>query len=186
LQIMDIDENGIPEAALARDDTVFVNSKIHTVTANGQAVCLSTANFDICYDDGTFLRGGSLTPYERDGETVWLSRYNTGGTDEGVSGDYILKYDGNTVDGEIIRHSEYERNPGDGYMMWEYYFYYNVLGEDVTEEEYDLKYDEYINTLQPSAAVYAMSGYKENTSEFWEIISNAMNEYLDKRDENIH
>lgn len=195
-QIMDIDENGIPEVTLARDDTVFVCSNLYTVTAAGEAVSLTTVNQDICYNyfDGTHdefshLRGGSLKPYEKNGETVWLSGYNTGGAGGGSSGTYILKYDGSVIDGEIIRHSSYERYPANEDWLWDYSFYYNVLGEDVTEEEYDLKYNEYLDSLQPSDALYTQ-GYidvfgdhsKYDHDDFKEMFCYTLNRYLDMRD----
>lgn len=195
-QTMDIDGNGIPEIVLARDDTTFVCSKLFTVTAEGEAMPIKTVNHDICncYNidpsaDHYQLRGGSLTPYEKDGETVWLSGYNSGGAGAGASGTYILKYDGNVIDGDIVRHSSYERYPVDEEWMWDYNSYYNVLGEDVTEEEYDLKYEEYLNGLQPSEAVYTQ-GYidicgdhgKYDRDKFKEMFCYTLNRYLDMRE----
>lgn len=196
-QIMDIDENGIPEVTLARDDTVFVCSHLYTVTAEGEAVSLITVNHDICYnyfdsdthDECSQLRGGSLKPYEKNGKTIWLSGYNSGGAGAGSSGTYILKYDGNVIDGEVIRHSSYERYPVDKDWLWDYNFYYNVLGEDVTEEEYDLKYDEYLDSLQPSDALYTQ-GYIDvfgdhslyDHDDYKEMFCYTLNKYLDMRD----
>ncbi|MDE5860311.1 MAG: hypothetical protein K2H23_08040, partial [Oscillospiraceae bacterium] len=187
-QIMDIDKNGIPEILLSRDDTVFVCSELCTVTAEGKGVSVQIANHDVYYDIGR-LRGGPVQPYEKDGETLWISHFNTGGTGGETRGNCLLKYNGSGIDGEQINESTDVREIGyDENGDWYYYcnHYYYIFGEEVTEEEYDRRRDEYMNSLKPSDELYVESYYDDFERfaeyEFRENLSYTLNKYLDMRD----
>lgn len=104
----------------------------------------------------------------------------------GFGGEYILRYDGSGIDGEVIDRAEYETygqedENGEWYRIRDDFYY--IFGEEVTEEEYDSKKKEYFDGLQPSDALYVQSsmGSREN-SEFTENLADALEKYLDMRD----
>lgn len=180
LQLMDMDENGIPEILIHLYGTMINGSRLYAVTADGKADAVKIIDHDEYY-----MRGNSLTPYEKDGETLWIGGWSIisaiGGNYN--DGEYVLKYDGSVIDCEVIAESGYETyGANDENGNWEWYRddYYYIFGEEVTKEEYDRRIGEYLNGLQPSDALYAKSAYKK--SEFRENLSYTLNEYLDMRD----
>lgn len=196
-QITDMDENGIPEIMLYRYAAPFMSSRLYSVTADGKAEAVKLSSHDLrhgfCSGDECYeMIGSSPEPYEKDGKTVWIGHWLGSGTGGGSSGDYILKYDGSTIDGEVIRETAYETwsgNDENGELEWYRNDYYYIWGEEVTEEEYDKKADEYINSLHPSDALYVQSYidyYDEDSafsgSEFGENLAYTLNRYLDMRE----
>ena len=196
-QIMDMDENGIPEIMLYYSNFMsYTGSQLYTVTDEGKAEVVLILNHDICdssdHSECYNLIGENPIPYEKDGKTVWISRFSGYGTGGGGSGNYILKYDGSGVDCEIICEARYEtwganNENGD----WEHYRndYYYIFGKEVTEDEFDRRDKEYFDSLQTSDALYVqfpIGDYGENGkflgSEFGENLSYALNNYLDMRD----
>lgn len=184
-QIMDIDENGIPEILIHLYGTMMNGSRLYAVTADGKAEAVKIIAHDICDNsdhDEYYMRGNSLTPYEKDGETLWISGWRIisaiGGNYN--DGEYVLKYDGSVIDCEVIAESVYETyRANDENGNWEWYRndYYYIFGEEVTEEEYYRRIEEYLNGLQPSDALYVESAYKE--SEFRELLAAAVLEYIE-------
>lgn len=191
-QIMDIDENGIPEILIYRDIAPHMSSILYSVAADGKAEAVRLITHDFCsnykHDECYELIGGSLTPYKKDGETLWIGYWRGSGTGGGSSGTYILNYDGSGIDGEVIEKAAYETgyigNDENGDMIWYWNDYYYIFGEDVTEEEYDKRRDEYMNSLKPSDELYVESSYDDRITEyeFREKLSYALNNYLDMRD----
>lgn len=187
-QIMDMDENGIPEIMLYYSNFMsYTGSQLYTVTDEGKAKVVLILNHDICdssdHSECYDMIGENPVPYEKDGKTVWISRFSGYGTGGGGSGNYILKYDGSGIDGEIICESRYEKwgaNNENGDWEWYRDDYYYIFGEEVTKEEYDKRRDEYMNSLNPSDELYVKSSYYED--EFRETFSYALNNYLDMRD----
>ncbi|MDE6710221.1 MAG: hypothetical protein K2J76_07015 [Oscillospiraceae bacterium] len=185
LQLMDMDENGIPEILIHLYVTMMSGSRLYVVTADGKADAVKIIAHDI-YDnsehDKYYMRGNSLTPYEKDGETLWISDWSIisaiGGNYN--DGEYVLKYDGSVIDCEVIAESGYETyGANDENGNWEWYRndYYYIFGEEVTKEEYDRHRGEYLNGLQPSDALYVKSAYKEN--EFRDLLAAAVLEYIE-------
>lgn len=194
LQIMDMDKNGIPEIMIYYSDHMsYTGSRLYAVTEEGKAEAVPILNRDICFLSVEYeLEGENPVPYEKDGKTLWISRFKGSGTGGGFSGNYILKYDGSGIDGEVIDESRYETWNGydeNGELEWYRSEHYCIFGEEVTEEEYDSKKKEYFDSLQPSDALYVQSpigDYDENRkflgSEFGENLADALNKYLDMRD----
>ena len=165
----------------------YTGSSLYTVTNEGKAEAVPILNHDICdssdHSECYDMIGENPVPYEKDGKTVWISRFSGYGTGGGGSGNYILKYDSSGIDGEIICESRYEKwgaNNENGDWEWYRNDYYYIFGEDVTEEEFDKRRDEYMNSLKPSDELYVESSYYED--EFRETFSYALNKYLDMRD----
>lgn len=195
-QITDMDENGIPEIMLYRYNAPHMSSRLYAVTAERKAEAVKLSGRGFCFDDGSDecyeMIGSSPEPYEKDGETVWIGHWLGSGTGGGSSGDYILKYDGSTIDGKVIRESAYETwsgNDENGEMIWYWNDYYYIWGEEVTEEEYDRREMEYFDSLQPSDALYVQSYidyYDEDSaflgSVFGENLAYTLNRYLDMRE----
>lgn len=202
LQLMDMDENGIPEVMLYRYDTQFMISQLYAVTAEGKAEIVPIMYHDICDDyDGHepdecyAMRGSSPKPYIKDGETLWISGWSGGGAGAGSSGSYILKYDGSGIYGEIIDKSKYERyeaSNNNGVPNWEYNEYFYIFGKEVTEEEYERREKEYFDSLQPSNAPYTQ-GYIDvlgdhglyDHDDYMEMFFDILNEYIDIRDNSV-
>ncbi|MDE7288765.1 MAG: hypothetical protein K2N71_04575 [Oscillospiraceae bacterium] len=187
-QIMDIDKNGIPEIMLYYSNFMsYTGSRLYTVTKEGKAEAIPILNQDIgFFSDEYELEGENPVPYEKDGKTLWISRFNGSGTGGGFSGKYILKYDGSGIDGEVIYESRYETwngNDENGELEWYRNEYYYIFGEDVTEEEFDKRRDEYMNSLKPSDELHVEASYDEDA--FIENLSYALNTYLDMRDSSI-
>lgn len=191
-QLMDMDKNGIPEILFYYESTMSDFSEMCTVTAEGKMLTIPIINHDICtsyenHDECYAINGGSLTPYEKDGETLWVGEWEYGSAGGGSDGKYILKYDGNGIDGKLINNSTYERyeaSNDNGVPHWDYNFYSYVFGEKVTEEEYVKRRDEYMNSLKPSDELYVESSYDDRITEyeFRENLSYTLNNYLDMRD----
>lgn len=188
-QIMDMDENGIPEIMIYYSNFMsYTGSRLYTVTKEGKAEAVPILNHDICdssdHSECYNMIGENPVPYEKDGKTVWISRFSGSGTGGGGSGNYILKYDGSGIDGEIIcesRHYRWNGNNENGELEWYRSDHYYIFGEDVTEEEYDKRRDEYMNSLKPSDELYVIASYDED--DFRETFSYALNNYLDMRDD---
>lgn len=189
-QIMDMDGNGIPEIIVCGRFMAYTFSRLFTVSAEGKADAVPILNHNLCdssdHSECYVLTGAEPSPYEKDGKTVWISNFSGGGTDGGFSGEYILRYDGSGIDGEVIDRAEYETygqedENGEWYRIRDDFYY--IFGEEVTEEEYDSKKKEYFDGLQPSDALYVQSsmGSREN-SEFTENLADALEKYLDMRD----
>lgn len=196
-QIMDMDENGIPEIMLYYSNFMsYTGSQLYTVTDEGKAEVVLILNHDICdssnHSECYNLIGENPIPYKKDGKTVWISRFFGSGTGGGGGGNYILKYDSSGIDGEIICEARYYRwsgNDENGELEWYSNEYYYIFGKEVTEDEFDLRDKEYFDSLQTSDALYVQSpigDYDENKkflgSEFGENLSYALNNYLDMRD----
>lgn len=196
-QVMDMDENGIPEIMIYYSNFMsYTGSRLYTVTKEGKAVAIPIINHDICdrsdHSECYDLIGENPFPYEKDGKTIWISRFSGSGTGGGYGGEYILRYDGSGIAGEVINRAEYEtygQNDENGEWYWVRNDYYYIFGEEVTEEEYDSRQKEYFDSLQSSDALYVQShigDYDENRkflgSEFGENLADALNKYLDMRD----
>lgn len=196
-QITDMDENGIPEIMLYRYNAPHMSSRLYAVTAEGKAEAVKISGHGFCLDDGSDecyeMIGSSPEPYEKDRKTVWIGHWLGGGTGGGSSGEYILKYDGSTIDGEVIRETAYETgylgDDENGEPKWYWNDYYYIWGEEVTEEEYGRREMEYFDSLLPSDALYAESYIKYydkdsafSGSVFGENLAYTLNRYLDMRE----
>lgn len=190
-QFMDMDENLIPEILFYYESTMSDFSKLYTITLDGKMLNIPIINHDICtsyekHDECYCINGGSLKPYEKDGETLWIGGWEYGSAGGGSSGEYILKYNGSGIDSEVIHKETYERyeaSNNNGIPNWDYYQYYYIFGEEVTEAEYDRRRDEYMNSLKPSDELYVELSYGIEITEyeFRENLSDALNKYLDMR-----
>lgn len=196
-QIMDMDENGIPEIMIYYSNFMsYTGSSLFTVTNEGKAEAVPILNHDICdssdHSECYNMIGENPVPYEKDGKTVWISRFFGSGTGGGGGGNYILKYDGSGIDGEIICESRQYRwsgNNENGELEWYRTDHYYIFGEEVTGDEFDRRDKEYFDSLQTSDALYVQfpigDYYKSGKflgSEFGENLSYALNNYLDMRD----
>ena len=192
-QIMDMDENGIPEIMLYYSNHMsYTGSLLYIVTERGNAEAVPILNHDICdssdHSECYHLIGENPIPYEKDGKTVWISRFYGSGTGGGGGGNYILKYDGSGIDGEVICESRHERwsgNNENGKLEWYENDHYYIFGEEVTEDEFDRRKQEFFDSLQPSNALYMHHRdiYDGNLeSKLRENLSYVLNTYLDMRD----
>lgn len=193
VQIMDMDKNGIPEFLLYHYSSSISGSILYTVTADGELLKIPVTGDPYHEIDGKIhygINGGRLTPYEKDGETIWTGGFFSSGTGGSGGDSYVLKYDGSGVVMEVVdswkslkSNMLYDEN---GDVYWEYYDYFYIFGEEVTEEEFDRRSQEYDESLHTSDAVYAESHYDigERTTEceFREIFSYTLNRYLDMLD----
>lgn len=189
-QIMDIDENGIPEIMIYYSNFMsYTGSRIYTVTNEGKAKAVPILNHNLCdsSDHGECydLIGEKPIPYEKDGKTIWISNFSGAGTGGGYGGEYILQYDGSGIDGEVIDRAEYVtygQNDENGEWYWVREDYYYIFGEEVTEEEFDRRKQEFFESLQPSDALYVQYTMGEK-SEITENIAEALEKYIDMREE---
>lgn len=188
IQIMDMDENGIPEIMLCFSKfmvSTYSRSKLFTVSAEGKAKAVPILNDDICDRIENYLIGGNPSPYEKDGKTVWISNFRSFGIVGGESGEYEIKYDGSGIDGEIIdlcSYFEYWQNDENGEEDMARDDYYYIFGEEVTAEEFERRKQEFFDSLQPSDALYVQYTMGEK-SEITENIAEALEKYLDMREE---
>ena len=187
-QIMDMDENGIPEIMLYYSNHMsFTGSLLYIVTESGNAEAVPILNHDICFFSDE-LEGENPIPYEKDGKTVWISRFYRSGSSGESSGNYILKYDGSGIDGEVIcesRHDRWNGNNENGELEWYENDHYYIFGEEVTEDEFDRSKQEFFDSLQPSNAFYMhhRDVYDGSLgSNLRENLAYMLNNYLDMRD----
>lgn len=179
IQLADLNGDGIPEAS-ARI-AVFPITEYFSVSAEGKAAML--------YDENGENEIYAELPesYESEGKTVWLADFYSGGSAGGGGGDCVLTYEDGKIKKEIIRCYNYSKD----YNTFEYYYTYywgsdgywdDTKGEEVSEEEYESRYEAFLAEMQPSEAgcpvnrVYGGATY--DYCELTELLAGMMKEYL--------
>ena len=186
LQFADLDGDGMPEAVLYYGG--LNTSSVFSISPDSEVTSIPIKNKELCFRELDVLRGNNISAYEKDGETIWIMGFSLKDASVGYEGDYILKYDGNSIDGEIIREETYDRNVWNDDTGWDYTTNWYLWGEEVTEEEYESKKDEFFDSLQTSNAAEAhgfiplddRSLYDEYSKGYMEAFSAILLEYCDK------
>lgn len=187
LQFADLDGDGMPEAVFYNFGVDYT-SIVFSVSPEGEVSLVPIKNDELRISDMEMLWGSYISAYEKDGETIWIMGFSSKGAGAGSEGDYILRYDGNCIDGEIIREKTYDRNVWNDDTGWDYTTNWYLWGEEVTEEEYESRKDEFFEGLQLSETSEAhgfiplddRSLYDEYSKGYMEAFSGILLEYCDK------
>lgn len=185
LQFADLDGNGMPEAVFY--EVASDRSEIFSISPDGEVRYIPITNKELCWGERDELKGGAVSAYGKNGENIWIMGFSSKGSSAGSSGIYILRYDGNSIDGEIICKETYDNIWHDD-TGWDYTENWYLWGEEVTEEEYESRKDEFFENLQTSNAAEAhgfipsddRSLYDEFSKGYMEAFSDILLEYCDK------
>ncbi|MDE5860256.1 MAG: hypothetical protein K2H23_07765, partial [Oscillospiraceae bacterium] len=167
IQLSDINGDGIPEA-VARI-AAFPITSYFSVSAEGEAFMLYDKNGE------SQIEAELPEPYEKGGKVLWLSEFYVGGSVAGGGGDSILTYEDGVIKKEIIRCYDYSKDLN----TFEYYYTYywgsdgywdDTQGVEVSEEEYESRYETLLAEMQPVEAGCSVNRvYGGDTFRYYEL-----------------
>ena len=167
IQLSDINGDGIPEA-IARI-AAFPITSYFSVSAEGEVFMLYDKNGE------SQIEAELPEPYEKDGKVIWLSEFFVGGSVAGGGGDSVLTYEDGMIKKEIIRCYDYSKDLN----TFEYYYTYywgsdgywdDAQGMEVSEEEYESRYEVLLAEMQPVEAGRSVERvYGGSTFQYYEL-----------------
>ena len=142
--VADMNGDGVPEVFLEMFAGMSSVTKVFTVK-DGKAVCLKAAP-DSYIPSGNSVSyssydGGLPEFYIGDGEKIILAKFSGGGSVGGGSGIMEISLDGNSISAKELCSSSYSKS------NFDLFYSYRFGGEDVSEEEYQTRLDEYMSEL---------------------------------------
>ena len=170
IKLMDMNDDGMPEFIMQA--AIFEFSFIYHFNQTGDLIKL----YDKQNDDQWFS-GYEFSPYIKDGIKYYFADFWGGGSQGGHGGIFKMWMESDEIATEIIAATSYSKIIN---TYTEYEYQYSFGGqENLTEEEYDIAYQEYLSEYEKADDVIVSAEVISNSyEEKLDILSDLLKEYF--------
>ena len=170
IKLMDMNDDGMPEFIMQA--AIFEFSFIYYFNQTGDLIKLYDKQ-----NDSEWFSGYEFSPYTKDGIKYYFANFWGGGSQGGHGGISKMWMEDDEISTEIIAATSYSKIIN---TYTEYEYQYSFGGqENLTEEEYDIAYQEYLSKYEKADDVIVSAQFiNHSNEEKLDILSDLLREYF--------